>query len=360
MPPSRTSSSSSRSRSRARSSSVCSRASTSPVGPRDRRGHRLRPVRPRHAEVDGRSRSWRSSDWPSCSSSRPGDRLPALRGQTLRLPAIGYAISFAIAIAVALALRAGGLRVAAARGDHPVRHVARRDRAGARGRRRDRLHVRPAHHRERIDRRLRRDHPALDLLLGRGGHRRDAAADRRDRGRRPSPSLRCAAPMSRAIREDLLRLQDTTAQIRVRGAIVLFVGFAALADKLGLVAILGTFIAGAIVSLADRDQVMTHPGFAQARIDRLRLLHSRLLRDQRRALRPRRAPRGVEPRDAAGLPGGAARRPRHPGAPLPARARRPAHDHRGDPAGTSLPFIVAATAIGMDLHLIPTPPAAPR
>ena len=42
---------------------------------------------------------------------------------------------------------------------------------------------------------------------------------------------------------------------------MLFVGFAALAEKLGLEVILGTFIAGAIVSLLDRDEVMTHPDF---------------------------------------------------------------------------------------------------
>jgi Kef-type K+ transport system membrane component KefB len=42
---------------------------------------------------------------------------------------------------------------------------------------------------------------------------------------------------------------------------VLFVGFAAVAEKLGLEVILGTFIAGAIVSLLDRDEVMTHPDF---------------------------------------------------------------------------------------------------
>jgi Kef-type K+ transport system membrane component KefB len=63
------------------------------------------------------------------------------------------------------------------------------------------------------------------------------------------------------IRADLLRLQDTTAQIRVRAAIVLFVGFAAVSEALGLEVILGAFIAGTIVSLLDRDQVMTHPDF---------------------------------------------------------------------------------------------------
>jgi Kef-type K+ transport system membrane component KefB len=69
------------------------------------------------------------------------------------------------------------------------------------------------------------------------------------------------AERSMRIRADLVRLQDTTAQIRVRAALVLFVGFAALAEALGLEVILGAFIAGAILSLADRDQAMTHPDF---------------------------------------------------------------------------------------------------
>jgi len=69
------------------------------------------------------------------------------------------------------------------------------------------------------------------------------------------------AERSARIRADLVRLQDTTAQIRVRAALVLFVGFAAVAQELGLEAILGAFIAGAIVSLVDSDRVMTHPDF---------------------------------------------------------------------------------------------------
>jgi Kef-type K+ transport system membrane component KefB len=69
------------------------------------------------------------------------------------------------------------------------------------------------------------------------------------------------AERSRSIREDLVRLQDTTAQIRVRGAVVLLVGFAAIADSLGLETILGAFMAGAILSLLDRDEQMTHPEF---------------------------------------------------------------------------------------------------
>ena len=69
------------------------------------------------------------------------------------------------------------------------------------------------------------------------------------------------AERSMRIKSDLLRLQDTTAQIRIRAAIVMFVGFAAVAEELGFEVILGTFIAGAIISLLDRDEVMTHPDF---------------------------------------------------------------------------------------------------
>jgi Kef-type K+ transport system membrane component KefB len=70
-----------------------------------------------------------------------------------------------------------------------------------------------------------------------------------------------SAERSSLLRQDLVRLQDTTAQIRVRGAVVLLVGFAAIADSLGLESILGAFMAGAILSLLDRDETMTHPEF---------------------------------------------------------------------------------------------------
>ena len=66
---------------------------------------------------------------------------------------------------------------------------------------------------------------------------------------------------SRRLRDTLVRLQDTTAQIRVRGAFVLLVGFVALAATLGLEAILGAFLAGALLTLIDRDRAMTHPQF---------------------------------------------------------------------------------------------------
>ncbi|MGA9101032.1 cation:proton antiporter [Aeromicrobium sp.] len=58
----------------------------------------------------------------------------------------------------------------------------------------------------------------------------------------------------------LTTLQDTTAQIRVRAAVVLLVAFVALAEQFGLESILGAFMAGAVVGLVDRDSA-SHPHF---------------------------------------------------------------------------------------------------
>ena len=66
---------------------------------------------------------------------------------------------------------------------------------------------------------------------------------------------------SMRISSTLVRLQDTTAEIRVRAAFLLLAVFVVLAERLGLEAILGAFLAGAIVKLVDRDQMMTHPAF---------------------------------------------------------------------------------------------------
>jgi Kef-type K+ transport system membrane component KefB len=66
---------------------------------------------------------------------------------------------------------------------------------------------------------------------------------------------------SRRIGDVLSRLQDTTAQIRLRAAFTLLIGFAAAAQALGLEVILGTFIAGALLSVLDHDKVMSHPLF---------------------------------------------------------------------------------------------------
>jgi Kef-type K+ transport system membrane component KefB len=59
----------------------------------------------------------------------------------------------------------------------------------------------------------------------------------------------------------LVRLQDTSAQIRVRGAFALLALFVVAAERFGVEAILGAFIAGAVLKLIDTDRAMTHPRF---------------------------------------------------------------------------------------------------
>src|SRR3954454_19316914 len=186
-----------------------------------------------------------------------------LRGPMLRLTAGGYAVSFAIAVAVSLALGAGGLvdtplLIAIALGSTSLGVL-----------------IPVLKDSGRIDSGLGQlviaggsiaDFAAIILLslffAGQGG---------------PGATLVLigallalavvvfvavrGAQRSLRIRADLVRLQDTTAQIRVRGAVVLLVGFAAAAQQLGLEVILGTFAAGAILSLADPDRSMTHPAF---------------------------------------------------------------------------------------------------
>src|SRR4051794_1548875 len=162
------------------------------------------------------------------------------------------------------------------------------------------------------------------------------------------------AERSRRVRADLLRLQDTTAQIRVRAALVLFVGFAALAHELGLEVILGTFIAGAILSLVDRDRVMTHPDFRR-KLEAVgfgffipAFFVTSGVRFDLQALTASASSVAMVPIFLAALL--AARG-------IPAIVSRRALDARhvaiaGLMQATSLPFIVAATAIGHNLHLI--------
>ncbi|HEV3401309.1 MAG TPA: cation:proton antiporter [Acidimicrobiales bacterium] len=59
------------------------------------------------------------------------------------------------------------------------------------------------------------------------------------------------------------RLEDTTAQIRVRAAVAIMVGFAALAGELGLETILGAFVAGALLRVVDKEELARHPRFAE-------------------------------------------------------------------------------------------------
>jgi Kef-type K+ transport system membrane component KefB len=162
------------------------------------------------------------------------------------------------------------------------------------------------------------------------------------------------AERSMRIRADLLRLQDTTAQIRLRAALVLFVGFAALAEGLGLEVILGTFVAGAIISLADRDEVMTHPDFRR-KLEAVGFgffipvfFVTSGVRFDLEALTASASSLAMVPVFLAALV--VARG-------LPAIVyRRAIGARRAAIAGvlqsTSLPFIVAATAIGAELGLI--------
>jgi Kef-type K+ transport system membrane component KefB len=68
------------------------------------------------------------------------------------------------------------------------------------------------------------------------------------------------AARSMRLGQVLVRLQDTTAEIRVRCAVLLLVAFTVLAERFGLESILGAFLAGAIVGLVDRDS-SSHPDF---------------------------------------------------------------------------------------------------
>jgi Kef-type K+ transport system membrane component KefB len=159
---------------------------------------------------------------------------------------------------------------------------------------------------------------------------------------------------SARIRADLLRLQDTTAQIRVRAAMALFVGFAAIAGELGLEAILGAFVAGAIVSLVDADRVMTHPDFRR----KLEAIGFGFFIPVFFVTSGVRFDLGALTESASNL----TMVPVFLAALLVVRGV-PAIVYRGVLDGphtaiagimqaTSLPFIVAATAIGMDLGLI--------
>ncbi len=70
---------------------------------------------------------------------------------------------------------------------------------------------------------------------------------------------------SRRVGGLLERLQDTTAEIRVRISVLLMIALVALASRFGLETILGAFLAGALVGLIDRD-ASSHPRF-RAKLD---------------------------------------------------------------------------------------------
>jgi Kef-type K+ transport system membrane component KefB len=186
-----------------------------------------------------------------------------LRGPVLRLTALGYVVSFGIAVVVAFAFKAGGLvdtplLVAIALGSTSLGVLipVLKD-AGQSGSTLGQLVIAAGSI---------ADFAAIILLslifTGEGGTGSTLLLIGSLLGLAAVVfAVVRGAERSVRIRADLLRLQDTTAQIRVRGAVVLLVGFAAVAQQLGLEVILGTFAAGAILSLVDTDRVMTHPDF---------------------------------------------------------------------------------------------------
>jgi Kef-type K+ transport system membrane component KefB len=152
----------------------------------------------------------------------------------------------------------------------------------------------------------------------------------------------------------LVRLQDTTAEIRVRASILLLIMFVALAERLGLETILAAFLAGATLRLIDRDQFRTHPNFP-VKLEAIGygflipvFFVSSGLQFDLRAL--------------FSSPSTLLRLPIFVVALLLVRGlpallyRRVMPDQRVIAAGllqaTSLPFIVAATAIGVELRLL--------
>ncbi|HWT25173.1 MAG TPA: cation:proton antiporter [Solirubrobacteraceae bacterium] len=282
--------------------------------------------------------------------------LERLRGPVLRLAGSGYALSLAIAVAVSLALGAGGLvdtplLVAIALGSTSLGVL-----------------IPVLKDSGRVE-------SALGQLVIAGGSIADFAAIillslffAGEGG--PGATLVLigalfglalvvlaavrGAQRSLRIRADLLRLQDTTAQIRVRGALVLLVGFAAAAQQLGLEVILGTFAAGAMLSAADPDRAMTHPDFRR-KLDAIGFgvfipifFVTSGIRFDLDALTGSASALAMMPLFLAALLVVRG---------IPALSYRDLLDRRevlvaGLMQATSLPFLVAATAIGRELELI--------
>jgi Kef-type K+ transport system membrane component KefB len=158
----------------------------------------------------------------------------------------------------------------------------------------------------------------------------------------------------------LLRLQDTTAEIRIRASILLLVAFTALAQRLGLETILAAFLAGATLRLVDRDRLRTHPNFP-VKLEAIGygfmipvfFVASGLQFDLRALF--------ASPSTLVRLPVFLLALLVVRG--LPAMLYASVLDRRrivaaGLLQATSLPFIVAATAIGLDLRLISPASAA--
>ena len=152
----------------------------------------------------------------------------------------------------------------------------------------------------------------------------------------------------------LARLQDSSAQIRVRGAFLLLIGLVVIAQLFGLEVILGAFFAGAVLRLLDRDEMMTHTGF-----------HTKLQAVGFGVFIPFFFITSGMQLDVRALLSGGTALALVPvfllalllARGLPAALYRPMVGERGSLAAallqaTSLPFIVAATGIGMELGIL--------
>lgn len=65
----------------------------------------------------------------------------------------------------------------------------------------------------------------------------------------------------RRLATTLQRLEDTSAQIRVRGTFLIIAAFVLLGERLGVEVVLGAFLAGLMVGMVDRDRHATHPHY---------------------------------------------------------------------------------------------------
>jgi Kef-type K+ transport system membrane component KefB len=152
----------------------------------------------------------------------------------------------------------------------------------------------------------------------------------------------------------LARLQDSSAQIRVRGAFLLLIGLVVVAQLFGLELILGAFFAGAVLRLLDRDEMMMHTGF-----------HTKLQAVGFGVFVPFFFITSGMQLDLRALLSGGAALALMPvfllalllARGLPAILYRPMVGSKGSLAAallqaTSLPFIVAATGIGMELGIL--------
>jgi Kef-type K+ transport system membrane component KefB len=155
----------------------------------------------------------------------------------------------------------------------------------------------------------------------------------------------------------LQRLQDTTAEIRVRLAVLLLVGFVVLAERFGLESILGAFLAGALVAAVDRDSSTSTPSHPHFRVKLEAIGYGFLIPAFFVASGARLDVAGLvsDPAALLAVPAYLAALLVVRGAPalllLRSLGRRPAAAAALLQA-TSLPFVVTATQIGVDTGLL--------